>query len=158
MKLKPGQHLVSMAILPAAISGIIGSVTDGENEPEAVSEPESSEQDEAAAQLPGPWLLFVTSNGMGKRMPVSSFRKQARVGMGTIGVKLAAGDSLVAAQYVQDQSDEVIIASSRGLIQRLEVGNVRCIAGRNSKGVKVMKRDEGDSVQSVAVVPASPTV
>jgi hypothetical protein len=57
MKLKPGQQLVSMAVLNQQVT----PAAEEEEEAGAAAEPD----DEAVADVKGPWLLFITTNGKG---------------------------------------------------------------------------------------------
>lgn len=102
----------------------------------------------------GPWLLMVSSRGVGKRVPLSEVPIKLGRGLkGSIGMKLDAGDSLAMALLVHSKDDDVVMASRQGLMARCRAADVR-ILGRTAKGVKVLALNEGDEVQTVAVVPA----
>lgn len=159
MKLKPGHHIVSMTILPEAISSHIEneqegatSASEGESEDEATSDDEGGS---SSAAEQGPWFLFVTANGLGKRVPVNMFTKKGRRGQGVAGIKLGPGDHLVRVQFVGSPGDQVVVATTKGMMTRVQVGKISAVQSRSSKGSKLMRVDDGDEVQSVAVVPAA---
>lgn len=49
-------------------------------------------------------------------------------------------------------SDEVLMVTSRGKIQRIRTSDVNTI-GRNTQGVRIIRLDEGDTLVSCAVIP-----
>lgn len=182
MRLKPGAQIVSVELLPPHVAQLLPgtSASAAEAEPEADAEVESelgtassngtghsssSAADAAAssssdedmdaispAAASGPWVLFVTENGMGKRVPVSEFRVSGRRGVGIKGLKLKAGDRLVAAHLVREE-DEMVLASRAGLMTRCKAASVRDCS-RGAVGVALMKLAQGDVVSTVAVVRA----
>jgi DNA gyrase subunit A len=102
----------------------------------------------------GPWLLMISSRGFGKRVPLAEVPlKMNRAGQGVAGMKLEAGDSLAMALLVHSSEDDVVMASRQGMMARCRAADVK-ILGRNGKGVKMLGLNDGDEVQTVAVVPA----
>ena len=64
MKLKPGQQLVSMAVLNHQLAAAVAEGgEDGKDKQEDAAE---GGDDDAVADTKGPWLLFITTNGKGK--------------------------------------------------------------------------------------------
>ena len=49
-------------------------------------------------------------------------------------------------------SDEVLMVTSRGKIQRIRASDINII-GRNTQGVRIIRLDEGDTLVSCAVIP-----
>ncbi|MFN7852676.1 MAG: DNA gyrase C-terminal beta-propeller domain-containing protein, partial [Dolichospermum sp.] len=83
MKLKPGDELVGMDILPAAILDTLNTETEAELEEETIEIEETAENSEETTETPnstGPWVLIITMGGYGKRVPVGQFRLQNRAG------------------------------------------------------------------------------
>jgi DNA gyrase subunit A len=180
MRLKPGAQIVSVELLPPHVAQLLPGTraAAAEAEPESEVESElgaassngtghsgssaadaaaSSSSDEevdgsSTAATSGPWVLFVTENGMGKRVPVSEFRLSGRRGVGIKGLKLKAGDRLVAAHLVREE-DEMVLASRAGLMTRCKAASVRGCS-RGAVGVALMKLAQGDVVSTVAVVRA----
>jgi DNA gyrase subunit A len=58
---------------------------------------------------------------------------------------------MVAIKEVMEK-DDVVIVTSRGVIIRQHVSDIR-VAGRNTQGVRLIKLDQGDLVADVAAVP-----
>ncbi len=98
-------------------------------------------------------ILVVSENGYGKRSEVDEYRITNRGGKGvkTINITEKTGH-LVAIKAVSDQNDLMIINKS-GITIRLSVDTLR-IMGRATQGVRVINLRNGDSIASVAVVPA----
>jgi DNA gyrase subunit A len=97
-------------------------------------------------------LLTVTRNGYGKRTPLAEYRPQSRYGKGLVDIKTGERNGPVATAKAVEESDHIVVMSETGQIMRCPVENISTV-GRNTKGVVVMKLDDGDRVASVTVVP-----
>ncbi|MBF2001259.1 MAG: DNA gyrase subunit A [Synechococcales cyanobacterium C42_A2020_086] len=145
MALKSGDELISMDILPSQVVESIAAEGDE-------TETELDETLELDCQSQGPWALVITTNGLGKRVPVGQFRLQNRAGMGLRAVKFRRpGDRLAALRIVND-NDEIILVTSRGIIIRQTVNAISC-QSRAATGVRVQRLDEEDAIVAVALVP-----
>ena len=98
-------------------------------------------------------LFVVTDTGYGKRVKVERFHLQGRGGQGVRAIKLTAARGFVVAAFMAHLDDEVLLASSGGVLIRTPVREVSS-QGRDATGVRVMNLDEGHAVAAVAVVPA----
>ncbi len=98
-------------------------------------------------------LFVVTDTGYGKRVKVERFHRQGRGGQGVRAIKLTAVRGFVVAAFMVHLDDEVLLASSGGVLIRTPVREVSS-QGRDATGVRVMNLDEGHAVAAVAVVPA----
>ncbi|OYV61029.1 MAG: DNA gyrase subunit A [Actinobacteria bacterium 21-73-9] len=98
-------------------------------------------------------LFVVTDTGYGKRVKVERFNRQGRGGQGVRAIRLTAARGFVAAAFMAHLDDEVLLASSGGVLIRTPVREVSS-QGRDATGVRVMNLDEGHAVAAVAVVPA----
>jgi DNA gyrase subunit A len=97
----------------------------------------------------GEKLLVLTENGYGKQTLVEKYKIQKRGGRGVATVKVTKKTGpLAAARLIDKDTKEVIVFSSKGLIIRTELKDIRT-AGRATQGVKIMKLDEDDSVVGV---------
>lgn len=156
MKLKKGDELVGMDILPAAILEKIAPVEEVEGEEienqEEVLEVENEEVIEADPQ--GLWVLVITMGGYGKRVPVAQFRLQNRAGQGLMATKFKNKKSKdkLAALHIVNHDDEIMMVTSRGIIIRQAV-NAISVQSRSATGVRVQRLDEDDALTGVAVVP-----
>jgi DNA gyrase subunit A len=98
-------------------------------------------------------LFVVTDTGFGKRVKTERFNRQGRGGQGVRAIKLTAARGFVVAAFMVHLDDEVLLASSGGVLIRTPVREVSS-QGRDATGVRVMNLDEGHAVAAVAVVPA----
>ncbi len=144
MRFSKNDQPISMDIIPGSIVAGIG--TAGEQDLEETV-------DETAE---GPWVLVITTNGYGKRVPVNTFRLQNRFGKGIIATKFKpkqTQDELAALRIV-NPGDELMIVTSRGIIIRQAVDAIS-IQSRSATGVMVQRLDEEDTIAAVALVPPS---
>jgi len=193
MKLRSGDELISMDILPSSIVAEIAELETGDSEFEgaevALLETEDSEfegaeiaelatddveledeeleleaeeiEGEDAEEIPAansevPSVLVITTNGYGKRVPVSQFRLQRRAGKGLTATKFKSkkGKDQVAALRIVNEDDELMIITNRGIIIRQAVSAIST-QSRTATGVRVQRLDEDDSIVAVALVPAA---
>jgi DNA gyrase subunit A len=96
-------------------------------------------------------LLIVTENGAGKRTKVERFNRIGRGGQGVRGIKLTAKKGGVAAAFMVNLDDEVILISSNGTVMKTEVRSISS-QGRDASGVRVMSVGDGEQVAAVAKV------
>jgi DNA gyrase subunit A len=98
-------------------------------------------------------LFVVTDTGFGKRVKTERFNRQGRGGQGVRAIKLTAARGFVVAAFMVRLDDEVLLASSGGVLIRTPVREVSS-QGRDATGVRVMNLDEGHQVATAAVVPS----
>jgi DNA gyrase subunit A len=96
-------------------------------------------------------LLIVTESGYGKRTKVERFSRIGRGGQGVRGIKLTAKRGGVAAAFMVNLDDEIIMVSSGGVTNKIEVRGISS-QGRDATGVRVMNLDDGQYVAAVAPV------
>ena len=147
MKLKGDDELISMDILPSQV--IASMAANGDDEEDDNLENEELIAEEANV---GPWLLAITTNGYGKRVPISKFRLQNRAGMGVRAIKFKSTDDRLAAIHVVNQEDEMMIITNRGIIIRQAVDAISP-QSRTATGVRVQRLDDDDAIAAVALVP-----
>ena len=99
-------------------------------------------------------LLFVTTKGYGKRVPLREFSAKGRNGK---GVQCLGGrretTGLIAAARIVHVENEVTIISSEGMVLRISVENIPQL-GRAARGTKLISLRAGDEATSVAVLAA----
>jgi DNA gyrase subunit A len=98
-------------------------------------------------------LFVVTDTGFGKRVKTERFTRQGRGGQGVRAIRLTAARGFVVAAFMVHLDDEVLLASTGGVLIRTSVREVSS-QGRDATGVRVMNLDEGHAVAAVAVVPS----
>lgn len=147
MRLKQGDKMASMDIIPA--------VTSKDSALEADSGRGRSNS--------GPWLLFVSESGYGKRVPLSSFRRSPLNRVGLRGYKFAAEDRLAAVFVVGfsspdgESDEEVVLLSQSGTVNRIKVRDIS-IQSRHTRGVILMRLEYGGKIQSASLISATESV
>lgn len=94
-------------------------------------------------------ILSVCENGYGKRTPIEEYRKQSRAGKGIYTIKVTERNGPVVSIMQVANDDQLMIMTSAGKVMRFGVSEVGLI-GRNTQGVRLMKVDPGEKVQSLA--------
>ncbi|MBX3009850.1 MAG: DNA gyrase subunit A [Caldilineaceae bacterium] len=98
-------------------------------------------------------LFVIHERGWGKRVPLDEFNAKGRYTQGmwtTDHTRLAEIGAIVAARVVHPQ-DQVTIMTSQGIILRTEVRGVSQM-GRATRGVRIVKMQEEDTVAAIAVI------
>ena len=101
------------------------------------------------------FLLVVTDDGYGKRIPLATIR---RMGRGTTGV--AVSSVPVAFSAVVAELGELVLASACGKIERISVAEIpvrtrKSQRGRGqSKGARLIALDDADRVTAGALTSA----
>ena len=96
-------------------------------------------------------VLTVSETGYGRLSNPEDYRLQRRGGMGILNYHVEKYGN-VAAIKVVDLDDDIILIADDGVIIRIEAGSIR-ICARPSKGVRVMKVNEGSKVITMACAP-----
>lgn len=93
-------------------------------------------------------LLVVTSDGFGKRTPMSEFRPQNRGGLGLIATKFKKLTSRLTTLTIVDEIDEIMIASANGVVTRQKAGHIPR-QGRPATGVRIQNMMDDDTIVAV---------
>ena len=92
-------------------------------------------------------LMTVTEKGYGKRTLISEYSLMHRGGKGVINIQTSdRNGDVVGIKTVRD-NDELLFISAKGVVIRMDVSQISSI-GRNTQGVRIMKLNEGDRVNS----------
>lgn len=150
MRLKDGDNMASVDIIPAALRKGLDQEVD--------------EHGIWKKGIRGPWLLFVSESGHGKRVPLSSFRLSPLNRVGLIGYKFAAEDRLAAVFVVgfslleDGESDEhIILVSHSGTVNRIKVRDIS-IQSRFARGVILMRLEHAGKIQSASLISSADTL
>ena len=95
----------------------------------------------------GASLLTITDKGYGRRTELESYRIQGRGGYGLKNYSVSEEKGNVCGIKVVDETDDIIIISTDGVVIRIRCSDVR-IMGRYAAGVRVMKVSGDDRVVS----------
>jgi DNA gyrase subunit A len=85
------------------------------------------------------------------------YRTQNRGGKGVRDIKTTDRNGPVVDIVRVDDTDELMMMTARGKIQRVKVSDFNTI-GRNTQGVRIMTLDEGDTLTAVVRVPQDENV
>ena len=96
-------------------------------------------------------ILTVTETGFGRRSLPENYRLQSRAGKGIINYHTGKFGK-VAAVAVVDESEDLILISSDGVIIRIPVAQISQ-SNRPAKGVRVMKTATDERVVTIANIP-----
>jgi DNA gyrase subunit A len=96
-------------------------------------------------------LLVVTREGFGKQTPLDEYpvKRRGTGGVATIAKKALGIVGKITSSRVVQPDDHLTLISSNGLVIRLKVKDVKQ-SGRATRGVRLMKLQQGDSVAAVA--------
>ncbi len=148
MKLRKGDEIISMDILP---SQIVANIAQADNDEQ---DDDSGEELTNDTSKDAPWALAVTTSGYGKRVPVSQFRLQRRAGIGVKVIRFRKATEELASLRIVNGDDEFMIITTRGIIVRCDV-NAVSLQSRNASGVIIQKLDKDDAIATIALVPPS---
>ena len=96
-------------------------------------------------------LLTLTENGYGKRTELNDYRLIRRGGSGVINIKTSDRNGNVIGIKTISEEDEVFLITSNGIMMRTKIKNISKI-GRNTQGVRIIKLNSGDKLNSIAKV------
>jgi DNA gyrase subunit A len=171
MSLAKGDRIISLAILKgvpvtspearaylrhaSAMRRAVGEEIEGE---EVVASPvedgeEAALTPERIAELGAAeeFLITIADDGFGKRSSAYDYRRTGRGGKGLIAHDLSRGGHLVGCFPVED-GDEIMLVTDGGQLIRSGVSEVR-IAGRSTRGVRLIRPREDEKVVSVERIP-----
>jgi DNA gyrase subunit A len=133
---------------PAAESAV-EEIEDGERA--LTPEEQAKRAAEDAVQIgKGPYIVFVTRNGLVKRTALHAFARPRPSGLKALSIE--DDDSLVAAMLARGDED-VVIGTKIGMAIRFEQKEVRSM-GRTAYGVKGITLEDGDAVVGAGLVSA----
>jgi DNA gyrase subunit A len=160
--------LLPVKELPKKVSAE-GEEAEGEEAPAAEAEVPAGEaeqpagaQEEAAraaaedaiAISKGPYIVFVTRNGLIKRTALSAFSRPRPSGLKALSIE--ENDSLVSVMHARGNED-ILIGTADGMAIRFEQKEVRSM-GRTAYGVKGITLEEGDHVVGAELVHSGSTL
>ncbi len=96
----------------------------------------------------GGHLLTVTERGYGKRTAVEDYPRKGRATTGVIDIRTEERNGPVVGAVVVDDVDQLLLITDTGRLIRINVSEVR-ICGRGSKGVRLMRLDEGERIVAI---------
>jgi DNA gyrase subunit A len=110
--------------------------------------------EDAIAVSKGPYIVFVTRNGLIKRTALSAFSRPRPSGLKALSIE--ENDSLVSVMHASGTED-VVIGTAGGMAIRFEQKEVRAM-GRTAYGVKGITLEDGDHVVGAELVHSGSTL
>ena len=95
-------------------------------------------------------VLVVSENGFGKRTSLNEYKIQTRGGKGVTSYKISDKTGNVAGIHIVDDSNDIMLITSEGVIIRMAAADINTF-GRVTKGVTMMRLDEGVKIVGVAL-------
>ncbi|HET7788068.1 MAG TPA: DNA gyrase subunit A [Myxococcales bacterium] len=124
-------------------------------EGEEVEESEAARVASKAVQVAqGPYIVFVTQNGLVKRTKLAAFARPRPSGLKALSIE--ESDSLVAAMLAKGDED-ILIGTSQGMAIRFDQKEARAM-GRTAFGVKGITLEAGDRVVGAELSRAGATL
>lgn len=100
-------------------------------------------------------LLTISESGFGNRTPISEIRETVnRGGKGVRIYKESSSGSHMAALLNTHDNETLFIVTSDGMVIRTPINMIRESKSRTGKGVKLVKLENGATVQSAVIGPA----
>jgi len=93
-------------------------------------------------------VMTATENGFGKRTPVGEYTRHGRGGQGLIAISTSARNGKVVAATLVDESDEVMLITTGGVLIRTRVSEIRSL-GRSTQGVTLINLDAGEKLSGL---------
>ena len=91
----------------------------------------------------------MTTKGYGKRSSAYEYRISNRGGKGITGILTSEKNGEVIDCFVVNENDQIILVTDKGQIIRVNIDQIR-IAGRSTRGVRIFKIPDIDSIVSVS--------
>jgi DNA gyrase subunit A len=96
-------------------------------------------------------VLTATENGYGKRTPIAEYTKHGRGTKGMIAISTSERNGAVVGAVLVQESDEVMLISTGGVLIRSRVEQVR-ETGRSAQGVRLINLDDGTKLAGIEKV------
>ncbi len=90
-------------------------------------------------------VLTATEYGFGKRTPIGEYTRHSRGGLGMIAIQTSERNGAVVGAVLVDDSDEVMLISTGGVLIRTRVAQIR-EQGRSTQGVTLIALGEGEKL------------
>jgi len=101
-------------------------------------------------------LLTACEHGYGKRTPIADYSLQKRGGLGIVNIKTTKRNGKVVAAHGVEETDEVMMITSGGMMVRTRAADVSSI-GRNTQGVRLIRPKADQTLVALARLPRSET-
>ena len=137
-----------------AMRRALGDVTDDTTDDDEGTVNDTALSDERLAEMGAAeqFLLTIATDGLGKRASSYAYPAKGRGGKGVVAQDLSRGkgeaNATLVRSFVVEDTDQVMLATDGGKLIRTPVDTISVVS-RSSKGVRVIRTNEGESVVSV---------
>jgi DNA gyrase subunit A len=100
-------------------------------------------------------LLTVSENGYGKRTSIDKYRIQGRGGSGVINMVVNDRNGPVVGSVQVHDDDRIMLITNTGRVIKIAVENIRETQSRATKGVRLMRVEDGERIVAVTRVVES---
>jgi DNA gyrase subunit A len=108
---------------------------------------------QSVSVVEGDHLLTITEQGFGKRTEFDEFRGHGRGTLGVRNIVVDARSGGVVGSMAVYENDEIIVMSASGIVIRTKVSEIS-IQKRGTRGVRIMRLDDGDRVVGFTILNA----
>ncbi len=98
----------------------------------------------------GKYVLSIGERGVGKLTPIEDYRLTSRTAKGVTTLKVNEKTGKLAAVKIVNGDEDLLMITTSGKVIRLPIEQINAIS-RNTSGVKLMKFDDKEKIQSVAI-------
>ena len=96
-------------------------------------------------------LVTITEKGIGKRVPLSNFRRKNRPNMGVRCQQINEKTGNLCGVAIVTEEEDLMMITDLGTLIRISAGDISLLKGSAATGVRVMRLAEGASIVSFAV-------
>ena len=140
--------VVDGVLVPA--SAVLDGGEDEDEDEELDAEGEEEPEEGEPTDEPDTTLLTVTELGYGKRTPLPMYRPQRRYGKGIISIQTPDSSGKVVGSVQVARDDQIMLVTDTGRVIRFSASDVRLVQGRNTRGVRLMRLDDGERIVDLA--------
>ena len=155
IQLADGDEVVDALLVPG-VDELETVAAEGVEEPDDAVEGEEIEEETAVTPAEDePYdttLLTATELGFGKRVPFDRYRSQNRYGKGILSIPTSGGSGAVVGTLEVRRDDQIMLATDTGRVIRIRAGEVRLVKSRSSKGVRLMRLEEGERIVDLTLL------
>src|SRR4051812_33881148 len=150
----PAEDTGPIAVAPVPAAPVEEAEGGDAEQPMTPEEAARKVADDAIQIGKGPYILFVTRNGLVKRTALHAFSRPRPSGLKALSIE--ENDSLVAVMLARGDED-VVMGTRTGMAIRFEQKEVRAM-GRTAYGVKGITLEGGDQVVGAELVRSGATI
>ena len=99
-------------------------------------------------------ILVLSEKGLGKRSKASEYRCQGRGGSGVKTLNITEKNGALIALKVVHPDEDLVATTNRGMVLRTHINQIS-LSGRATQGVIIMRLNDKQTINAIAIIPAS---